>query len=134
MGPDFRVVQLVPPGSACAIAIGVGIAGHHDAARHGTVLAGAQLGDGTTLTPLAYLWSTREEEECWSLPYWGRSVAYWLPDYALSAAPPLASDLFASWYYDELNQYNGASAAAQRVLRGIENGGNLEYELQKLRR
>jgi catechol 2,3-dioxygenase-like lactoylglutathione lyase family enzyme len=24
-GPEFRVVQLVPPGSACAIAIGVGI-------------------------------------------------------------------------------------------------------------
>lgn len=24
-GPDFRVVQLVPPGSACAIAIGIGI-------------------------------------------------------------------------------------------------------------
>ncbi|MEO5884456.1 MAG: hypothetical protein ABIQ58_02950, partial [Candidatus Limnocylindrales bacterium] len=24
-GPDFRVVQLVPPGSACAIAIGTGI-------------------------------------------------------------------------------------------------------------
>jgi catechol 2,3-dioxygenase-like lactoylglutathione lyase family enzyme len=58
-GPDFRVVQLVPPGSACAIAIGVGIGtmppgslhGLHlcvndiEAAREQLVGRGAEVGD-----------------------------------------------------------------------------------------
>jgi catechol 2,3-dioxygenase-like lactoylglutathione lyase family enzyme len=34
-GPDFRVVQLVPPGSACAIAIGVGIGTMAPGSVHG---------------------------------------------------------------------------------------------------
>jgi catechol 2,3-dioxygenase-like lactoylglutathione lyase family enzyme len=34
-GPDFRVVQLVPPGSACAIAIGVGIGTMPPGSLHG---------------------------------------------------------------------------------------------------
>ena len=34
-GPDFRVVQLVPPGSACAIAIGVGIGTMAPGSLHG---------------------------------------------------------------------------------------------------
>jgi catechol 2,3-dioxygenase-like lactoylglutathione lyase family enzyme len=34
-GPDFRVVQLVPPGSACAIAIGTGIGSMAPGSLHG---------------------------------------------------------------------------------------------------
>ena len=34
-GPDFRVVQLVPPGSACAIAIGTGIGSMPPGSLHG---------------------------------------------------------------------------------------------------
>lgn len=34
-GPDFRVVQLVPPGSACAIAIGTGIGTMPPGSLHG---------------------------------------------------------------------------------------------------
>ena len=34
-GPDFRVVQLVPPGSACAIAIGIGIGSMPPGSLHG---------------------------------------------------------------------------------------------------
>jgi catechol 2,3-dioxygenase-like lactoylglutathione lyase family enzyme len=34
-GPDFRVVQLVPPGSACAIAIGRGIGSMAPGSLHG---------------------------------------------------------------------------------------------------
>ena len=34
-GPDFRVVQLVPPGSACAIAIGFGIGSMPPGSLHG---------------------------------------------------------------------------------------------------
>ena len=34
-GPDFRVVQLVPPGSACAIAIGTGIGSMTPGSLHG---------------------------------------------------------------------------------------------------
>jgi catechol 2,3-dioxygenase-like lactoylglutathione lyase family enzyme len=58
-GPDFRVVQLVPPGSACAIAIGTGIGsmppgslqGLHlvvsdiEAARADLASRGVELGD-----------------------------------------------------------------------------------------
>lgn len=35
MGPDFRVVQLTPPGSACAIAIGNGIGTMPPGSLHG---------------------------------------------------------------------------------------------------
>jgi catechol 2,3-dioxygenase-like lactoylglutathione lyase family enzyme len=35
MGPDFRVVQLGPPGSACAIAIGTGIGTMAPGSLHG---------------------------------------------------------------------------------------------------
>ena len=35
MGPEFRVVQLVPPGSACAIAIGTGIGPMEPGTLHG---------------------------------------------------------------------------------------------------
>jgi catechol 2,3-dioxygenase-like lactoylglutathione lyase family enzyme len=35
MGPDFRVVQLVPKGSACAIAIGTGIGQMAPGSLHG---------------------------------------------------------------------------------------------------
>jgi catechol 2,3-dioxygenase-like lactoylglutathione lyase family enzyme len=35
MGPDFRVVQLVPPGSAAAIAIGTGIGSMPPGSLHG---------------------------------------------------------------------------------------------------
>ena len=35
MGPDFRVVQLVPPGSAAAIAIGTGIGPMSPGSLHG---------------------------------------------------------------------------------------------------
>jgi catechol 2,3-dioxygenase-like lactoylglutathione lyase family enzyme len=35
MGPDFRVVQLGPPGSACAIAIGTGIGSMPPGSLHG---------------------------------------------------------------------------------------------------
>ena len=35
MGPDFRVVQLVPKGSACAIAIGTGIGSMAPGSLHG---------------------------------------------------------------------------------------------------
>ena len=35
MGPDFRVVQLAPPGSACAIAIGTGIGSMPPGSLHG---------------------------------------------------------------------------------------------------
>ena len=35
MGPDFRVVQLVPPGSAAAIAIGTGIGSIPPGSLHG---------------------------------------------------------------------------------------------------
>ena len=35
MGPDFRVVQLAPPGSACAIAIGAGISTMQPGSLHG---------------------------------------------------------------------------------------------------
>ena len=35
MGPEFRVVQLVPPGSACAIAIGKGIQQMEPGSLHG---------------------------------------------------------------------------------------------------
>ena len=35
MGPDFRVVQLAPPGSACAIAIGTGIGSMQPGSLHG---------------------------------------------------------------------------------------------------
>ena len=35
MGPDFRVVQLVPKGSACAIAIGTGISQMAPGTLHG---------------------------------------------------------------------------------------------------
>ena len=59
MGPDFRVVQLVPPGSAAAIAIGTGIGtmapgslhGLHlcvsdiEAAREELVSRGAEVGE-----------------------------------------------------------------------------------------
>ena len=34
-GPDFRIVQLVPPGSACAIAIGTGIGSMPPGSLHG---------------------------------------------------------------------------------------------------
>ena len=34
-GPDFRIVQLVPPGSACAIAIGTGISSMPPGSLHG---------------------------------------------------------------------------------------------------
>lgn len=34
-GPDFRVVQLVPPGSACAIAIGTGLGSMAPGSLHG---------------------------------------------------------------------------------------------------
>ncbi|MBA2700753.1 MAG: VOC family protein [Chloroflexi bacterium] len=34
-GPDFRVVQLVPPGSGCAIAIGTGIGSMAPGSLHG---------------------------------------------------------------------------------------------------
>src|SRR6187397_3600802 len=34
-GPDFRIVQLVPPGSACAIAIGTGIGSMAPGSLHG---------------------------------------------------------------------------------------------------
>lgn len=34
-GPDFRVVQLTPPGSACAIAIGTGIGSMAPGSLHG---------------------------------------------------------------------------------------------------
>ena len=34
-GPDFRIVQLVPPGSACAIAIGTGIGSMPAGSLHG---------------------------------------------------------------------------------------------------
>lgn len=34
-GPDFRVVQLVPPGSACAIAIGTGLGSMTPGSLHG---------------------------------------------------------------------------------------------------
>jgi catechol 2,3-dioxygenase-like lactoylglutathione lyase family enzyme len=34
-GPDFRVVQLVPPGSACAIAMGTGIGTMPPGSLHG---------------------------------------------------------------------------------------------------
>ena len=58
-GPDFRVVQLAPPGSACAIALGTGIGtmapgslhGLHlcvrdiEAAREELVGRGAEVGD-----------------------------------------------------------------------------------------
>ena len=35
MGPEFRVVQLTPPGSACSIAIGVGIQQMEPGSLHG---------------------------------------------------------------------------------------------------
>jgi catechol 2,3-dioxygenase-like lactoylglutathione lyase family enzyme len=35
MGPEFRVVQLAPPGSACAIAIGTGIGSMPPGSLHG---------------------------------------------------------------------------------------------------
>jgi catechol 2,3-dioxygenase-like lactoylglutathione lyase family enzyme len=35
MGPEFRVVQLTPPGSACAIAIGTGIGSMPPGSLHG---------------------------------------------------------------------------------------------------
>jgi catechol 2,3-dioxygenase-like lactoylglutathione lyase family enzyme len=35
MGPDFRVVQLAPPGSACAIAIGTGLGSMPPGSLHG---------------------------------------------------------------------------------------------------
>ena len=43
MGPDFRVVQLVPAGSACAIAIGVGISQMAPGSLHGIHLCVSEI-------------------------------------------------------------------------------------------
>ena len=44
-GPDFRVVQLVPPGSACAIAIGTGIGSMAPGSLHGLHLVVSDIED-----------------------------------------------------------------------------------------
>ena len=43
-GPDFRIVQLVPPGSACAIAIGTGISSMLPGSLHGLHLCVSDIG------------------------------------------------------------------------------------------